>query len=95
MLLSFVLMLTAMGAWADEITFSPLQYETLPDLETPRRGHACFATADGDIVVVGGHTTGFYLTATAERLHDGQWAYITRLFRDDLEKMRRMYGGEP
>ena len=71
------LIATAMGAWADNITFSPLQYESLPSMQTPRIGHACFATASGDIVVVGGHTTGFALTATAERLHDGAWESIS------------------
>lgn len=67
----------AMGIWADDITFSPLQYETLPDMQVARRGHVCFATADGDIVAVGGHTTGFKLTSTAERLHNGQWEPIS------------------
>lgn len=73
----FVLMLSAVGAWADDVTFSPLQYETLSEMSTPRRGHVCFATASGDIVVVGGHTTNFNLTTTAERLHDGQWEPIS------------------
>lgn len=53
-----------------------LQYEELPSMLAPRMGHACFATADGDIVAVGGHTYNFYLTASAERLHDGQWEDI-------------------
>lgn len=75
-LLSCALVVTAMGTWADDITFSPLQYETLPDMGTPRRGHVCFATANGDIVAVGGHTTNFNLTTSAERLHNGQWESI-------------------
>ena len=68
---------SATSLWADNITFSPLQYELLPDMQTPRRGHVCFATADGDIVAVGGHTTGFKLTSTAERLHNGQWESVS------------------
>ena len=62
--------------WADDVTFSPLQYETLPDMQVPRRGHVAFATANGDIVAVGGHTTNFDLTTTAERLHNGVWESI-------------------
>ena len=73
----FALVAFAMGAWADDVTFSPLQYETLPDMQVARRGHVCFATADGDIVAVGGHTTGFKLTTTAERLHNGAWESIS------------------
>lgn len=71
------LVAVAMGAGADNVTFSPLKYETLPDMQTPRRGHVCFATTDGDIVAVGGHTTGFKLTSTAERLHNGQWESVS------------------
>ena len=70
------LVVSAMSLWADDVTFSPLQYETLPDMQVPRRGHVAFATADGDIVAVGGHTTNFDLTTTAERLHNGVWESI-------------------
>ena len=71
------LVVSTMSVWADDVTFSPLQYEQLPNMQTPRRGHACFATAAGDIVVVGGHTSSFQLTATAERLHNGEWENIS------------------
>ena len=71
------LVVSTMSVWADDVTFSPLQYEQLPNMQTPRRGHACFATAAGDIVVVGGHTSNFQLTATAERLHNGEWENIS------------------
>lgn len=76
-LLLFAIILTAMSLWAGDVTFSPLNYETLPDMQTPRRGHVCFATANGDIVAVGGHTTDFNLTKTAERLHNGAWESIS------------------
>ena len=71
------LVATAMSVWADDVTFSPLQYESLPDMQVARRGHVCFTTDAGDIVVVGGHTTNFALTATAERLHDDAWESIS------------------
>ena len=68
----------SVACWAGDavINFSPLQYDKLPDMQTARRGHSCFVTAEGDVVVAGGHTTGFGLTATAERLHDGVWESI-------------------
>ncbi len=71
------LIVSVMSVLADDVTFSPLQYEQLPEMQTPRRGHVCFATTAGDIVVVGGHTTDFNLTATAERLHNGVWESIS------------------
>ena len=77
LLIMCTLVTSAMSVWADNITFSPLQYETLPNMQVPRRGHVCFATASGDIVAVGGHTTNFNLTTTAERLHDGVWESIS------------------
>lgn len=43
-----------------------LRYEQLPDMKIPRIGHQTFAYQD-DFFVVGGHTTGNQLTATAER----------------------------
>jgi len=74
--LFFVAFISAMNVLADDVSFKALQYETLPDMNIMRRGHSIFTTSSGDIVVVGGHTDGFSLTATAERLHDGQWEMI-------------------
>ena len=54
-------------------TVASLKFKELPPMAVPRKGHVSFATADGDVVVVGGHTYGFALTSTAERLHNGQW----------------------
>ena len=53
-----------------------LVFEQLPDMLTPRIGHQTF-TSDKDLIVVGGRTTGFKLTATAERYADGQWSSIS------------------
>ena len=39
--------------------------ERLPDLNIPRAGHSVFCTG-GEVTVVGGHTSGFVLTPTAE-----------------------------
>ena len=59
------------------LAIKALQYEVLPNMNVARKSHASFATANGDIVVVGGHTVGFSLTSTAERLHNGQWESVT------------------
>jgi len=71
--LLFVSLVSVMSVWANDITYKPLKYEKLPDMSIERRGHAIIATASGDIIVAGGHTGSFDLTASAERLHNGQW----------------------
>ena len=47
--------------------------ERLPDLNIPRSGHSVFV-ANGEVTVVGGHTSGFVLTPTAEYFKDGATA---------------------
>lgn len=60
-----------------------LKYEKLPDMNQARMGHQTFATANG-LVVVGGHTTGFSLTKTAEIYQNGKWNSInTSAAHDD------------
>jgi hypothetical protein len=44
--------------------------ERLPDLTLPRSGHNIFY-ANGELTVVGGHTTNFVPTPTAEYYADG------------------------
>ena len=66
-----------------QLYFQPLNYEQLPDMPTPRLGHVTFPSGNDDIVVVGGHTTGFELTQTAEILHDGQWTSLTVSYPHD------------
>jgi len=46
-------------------------------------GHVTFPSYNDDIVVVGGHTTGFELTQTAEILHDGQWTSLSVSYPHD------------
>ena len=40
-----------------------VEAERLPDLNTPRSGHAAFIL-NGELTVFGGHTAGFVLTPT-------------------------------
>lgn len=52
-----------------------LKYEKIADMNTARIGHQIFPSGDG-FVVVGGHTTGFELTSTAEIYENGVWKNI-------------------
>lgn len=49
-----------------------MAWERLPDLTVPRAGHALLQL-NGELTVIGGHTTGFIPTATAEYFKDGKW----------------------
>lgn len=49
-----------------------MQVDRLPNLHITRSGHAIFCV-NGEPVVIGGHTSGFVPTATAEFFHDGEW----------------------
>jgi hypothetical protein len=53
-----------------------LQYEKIADMRTARMGHQIFPSGDG-FVVVGGHTTNFELTKTAEIYQNGKWKDIS------------------
>ncbi len=56
--------------------------ERLPDLNIPRSAHAAFCV-NGEVTVVGGHTTNFVPTATAEYYRDGQWHLMETAFPHD------------
>lgn len=65
-----------------DITFVPMATKRLPDLNEARSGHA-LVWAAGHILVVGGHTTGFIPTSTAEYYEDGRWHSIPTLYPHD------------
>ncbi len=52
-----------------------LEAERLPDLNIPRAGHNVFYVG-GELTVVGGHTSGFVMTPTAEYFSDGAWHLV-------------------
>ena len=54
----------------------------LPDLNMPRSGHSVFVV-NGEPTVVGGHTTSFVPTATAEYFRDGKWHLIETAYPHD------------
>lgn len=60
-----------------------LQLERLPDLNTPRAGHAVFCV-NGELTVAGGHTNGFVPTPTAEYFKDGKWRMMQMVYNHDF-----------
>ena len=48
----------------------PMAVERLPDMNVPRNVHIA-AFVNGELTVIGGHTTGFIPTNTAEYYRDG------------------------
>lgn len=60
-----------------------MEAERLPDLNIARSGHAAFSV-NGEVMVVGGHTTNFIPTATAEYYKDGIWHRVETAFPHDI-----------
>ena len=75
-----------------------LKYEKVADMLTPRMAHQAFPSGNG-LVVVGGRTTGFNLTKTAELYQDGTWTSLSIANNHDgafavkLSDGRYMVGG--
>ena len=59
-----------------------VEAKRLPDLNIPRSGHAAFCI-NGELAVVGGHTTGFVPTKTAEYFSDGEWHQVPMVYTHD------------
>ncbi len=59
-----------------------VEVKRLPDLNTPRAGHYTFCV-NGEVVVVGGHTSGFVPTATAEYYSNGRWHLMQTVYEHD------------
>ncbi len=69
-----------------------IQPERLPDMHIARSGHASFF-ANGELVVVGGHTEGFVPTATAEYLSGGKWHEMQSTYPHDDGLYAQMKSG--
>ena len=59
-----------------------MDVERLPDLNVPRNAHTA-AYVGGELTVIGGHSTGFVPTPTAEYYRDGAWHLVNSLFPHD------------
>jgi len=66
----------------DGLTYAFMEAEALPPMTRPRAGHALVEVA-GSPLVIGGHTTGFLSTATAEYYHKGRWQERPTLYPHD------------
>ncbi len=79
------LLSTLSAAGADTVAACPeihIETEHLPNLNVARCGHSTIL-AGNEPLVVGGHTTGFVPTPTAEYFHDGQWHLLTTVYTHD------------
>ncbi|MBO5583938.1 MAG: AraC family transcriptional regulator [Prevotella sp.] len=70
-----------------------LEAVRLADLNVPRDCHSAFV-AGGEVVVVGGHTSGFVPTATAEYLHGGKWHLLNTVYSHDQATSLPMRSGK-
>jgi len=59
-----------------------LEAERLPDMNLPRSGHNVFY-ANGELTVVGGHTSGFVMTPTAEYFSNDEWHTVPTVYPHD------------
>lgn len=59
-----------------------IEVQRLPDLHIPRAGHSTYCL-NGEIVIFGGHTTGFVPTPTAEYYNNGRWNVIPMTYTHD------------
>lgn len=59
-----------------------LEAERLPDMNVPRAGHNMFYV-NGELTVVGGHTSGFVMTPTAEYFSDEAWHLVPTVYHHD------------
>lgn len=76
-----------------QVRFIPMKWEHLPDLNIPRAGHRFFV-ANGEMVVVGGHTDGFVRTATAEYYKNGEWHLVKTIYPHDLGFSLKLGNGD-
>lgn len=64
------------------VSYAPMEAERLPDLSEPRVGHGLVWAGD-HILALGGHTTGFVPSTTAECYQGGQWHSVPMLYTHD------------
>ena len=75
------------------LTPKKLETERLPDLNIPRYGHCTFIV-NGELTVIGGHTTGFVPTTTAEYFSGGTWHTVPTVYAHDFGIVVPMKSGK-
>lgn len=76
------ILLLSLTAAADNCQKVRVVPERLPDLHVPRSGH-CIFYAGGELTVIGGHSSGFVPTQTAEYFSNGEWHPMTMTYCHD------------
>ncbi len=83
LMLASVSLLTGQPVGGDTISlWQKLEAERLPDMNLPRSGHNVFY-ANGELTVVGGHTSGFVMTPTSEYFSNGAWHVVPTIYQHD------------
>ena len=83
LIMSLTLSIPAMAVSAgNHCPMVKIEAERLPDMTIPRSGHSVFVV-NGEVTVVGGHTSGFKLTSTAEYLKDNKWYLLPTVYSHD------------
>ena len=77
-----VISVSGTTAVKDSCPITKIEVERLPDMTIPRSGHSIFVV-NGEVTVVGGHTSGFKLTPTAEYLKDNEWHQLPTVYSHD------------
>lgn len=77
----------------DGVAIREMSIERLPDLNIPRSGHV-LTYLDGELTVIGGHTTGFVLTETAEYYKKGRWHQVETIYPHDMGTWVKLPSGE-
>lgn len=67
---------------ADGYRFVPVKAERLPDMNEPRQNHV-MVSLNGEFTAIGGHTTGFVTSQTAEYFKKGKWHLVPSLYVHD------------
>lgn len=80
--LSFQTVVSAQNKQEAACPVVKLEAERLPDLNVLRCGHS-IVVANGEVTVIGGHTTNFKPTPTAEYFKDGEWHLVETAFTHD------------
>ena len=99
LIINIIILLTSVSMHAGQsleggdLTQKKLEIEHLPDLNIPRYGHCTFFT-NGELTVIGGHTTGFVPTATAEYFNNGAWHTVQTVYAHDFGVVVPMKSGK-
>ena len=87
------LLLIAVSIVVKGVSFSPMEVERLPEMNIPRQAHSLHC-AGGEYTVIGGHTTGFVPTATAEYYRGGKWHTVNTLYPHDAGFSTQLKNGD-